>query len=184
MTKEIYLDVRIASYQEKSARILAIYDVPNEEIIIAELLPYNLPSDPYKGKSAEEIEELKAIEKNSIVVVDSMLNFAKWDIQFQEKEHLSEAVMAYYQFKRQNRLIMDPTIAQRYDPEGIIEVRNMDMRGNVYDLNIDTENGHMCVMIACWVALRARGGAALVEQATDQKVSQDDIDGFSVPFVF
>ena len=78
---DIILDVRISKYQEP-VRMIAIYDRQNGRLTIERALPYNLPKDPYKNKTAEQIEQLKANERYTLRVVDDP-NIYKWDLRFQ-----------------------------------------------------------------------------------------------------
>lgn len=181
MKQQTIIDCRISGFSPDSIRMIAIYDSQNDQLTISKALPYQPPTDPYKGKTAQQIAQLKELERNTVVVVDNSNAFPKWDLHFVETENLDEAINAYYMLERTKCLILSDAVRQQYNPEGIIEVRKMDIAGKKYELNSEeVTNGNIAVMVACWAARRARNASVMVEDGQDP--TQDDIDSFDVPF--
>jgi hypothetical protein len=161
--------------------MIAVVDNQNDQVTIAKILPYMPPKDPYHGKTPKEVEQIKQIMRNSVVVVDNAAVFRKWDMHFQEVDHLDEAVKAYYTLDRAKILTLSNEIKQAYNPDNIIEVRKTDLKGRVYEINPDeVSNGAVAVMIVCWAALKARGTAKMLDEGNEP--TQQDYDDFSVPF--
>lgn len=181
MKQEMFIDCRVSGSNGDAVRIMAILDNQNDQVIIAKLLPYTPSSDPYKNKPPEIIAKMKEIERQSIIVVDNPTAFRKWDICFNEKDHLQEAIKNYYMLKRTQRLVLGDEVLQMCDPSNVIEVRKTDLHGNVIELNSDeVTNGHFAVMIACWSALKMRNTVSINE--VEKEPTQHDIDTFNVPF--
>ena len=181
MKQQVYIDCRIGTFGEDALRMIALYDSQNDQLVISRKLPYQPPKNPYKGKTAEQIAQMKEIALNTVVVVDNSLAFAKWDLNFSENEHLDEAVQAYYLLNRNKSLILGDEVKQQCNPEGVIAVRSMDLSGKKYELNSEElTNGNMGVLLVCWAAIRIRNSSVLIEEGEDP--TQDDIDNFDVPF--
>lgn len=180
MNQQMFIDCRVSGSNGDPCRIIAVVDTQNDQLVIAKVLNYIPSPDPYKGKTALQIAQIKDVEKNSIVVVDNSNAFKKWDMHFDQVLHLDEAVRNYYSLSRNKSLILGKEV-QIYDPSTIIEIRKMDMRGNVYELNSDeVNNGHIAILVACWSAVKMRNSISVVE--ADSQPTQHDIDTFSVPF--
>lgn len=177
---QIITDVRISSYNEAAVRLIGSYDALNGHLSISEILPFG--ETDLSGKTKKEIEQIKILQRHSIVVVDSMTAFNKWDLHFNESEHLNFAVGAYYELERQKKLILGKEISSRYNLQNVIQVRKLEVTGNVYEINPeDTENAHIAILVSCWAALRARGVSAITNEEQEQATDQD-IDDFLVPF--
>lgn len=179
----MYVDCRIAMYGnsgEDAARVLAVVDMQNDKVSISSILPYRPPKNPYQGKTAEQIEMIKKIEKSSVIVVDNPDAFSNWDLCFSEREHLDEAVKAFYSLDSMKVLELKKEVAERYNPRTVIEVRKMDLGGNVYELNSEEiNNGYMAVLLTCWAAMRMRNTASMTQQSDPTAEDEDD---FFVPF--
>lgn len=181
MKQQMYIDCRIGSYGTDAVRMIALYDTQNDQLIISKLLPYQPPKDPYKGKTAAQIAQMKEIERNTVVAVDNSMSFPKWDLHFVETENLDEAVQAYYLLDRTKCLVLGDEVKQQCNPENIIQVRAMDIAGKKYELNSDDlTNGTMGVLMVCWAAIRMRNASVMIEEGSDP--TQQDIDNFDVPF--
>lgn len=180
MKQQMFIDCRISGGMGDAVRIIVVVDNQNDNVVISQILPYMPSPNPYRGKTAGQIAMMKEVERNSIIVVDNSSAFKKWDICFNQVEHLDEAVKSYYALSRNKSLILGEAVSI-YDPSMVIEIRKMDMRGNVYELNSDeVNNGHIAVLVACWSAVKMRGSVSVVE--SDDEPTQHDIDTFSVPF--
>ena len=182
MSQDIIIDVRIAKYGDPKARMIANYDSRNAVLSIDRLLPYELPKDPYKNKTPEQIEMLKDLARHTLKVVDNP-SIAKWDLYFQEREHITFAISAYYELIRSNSLLLGEEIKSQFSMDDVIQVRTIDAsKGSVYELNPDSvECGHVAILAACWAALRAGGSASLIEES-EADPTQEQIDDFLVPF--
>lgn len=182
MKQEMYIDCRVGNFGDDAIRIIALCDGQNDQVVIAKTLPYMPPKNPYKGKTAEQIAQMKSIEQNTVVAVDNKIAFAKWDLYFVEKEHLDEAIQAYYLLDRTKCLVLSDEVKQQCSPNNIIEIRKMDVSGKKVELNSDeVTNSNMGVLIVCWAAMRMRNAALSIEDGED--ATQEDIDSFDVPFV-
>ncbi len=181
MQQQTIIDCRIAGYGEDGVRIIAVYDTQNDNLSISKLLPYMPPADPYKGKTPAQVAELKRLQSHTVVVVDNAQIFPKWDLFYEEYANLDEAVAAYYLLERSHCLILNDEIRQQCSPEGVIEVRKMDLAGKKYELDSENvTNSNIAVLVACWAAVRFRNASVMVEET--QAPTQDDIDSFDVPF--
>lgn len=177
----MYVDCRASSSNEEPVRVIAVLDSQNDELIISQLLPYQPPANPYKGKTKEQVAMMKEIKAHTVVAVDNMNAFREWDMCFDPVEHLDAAIRAYYSFQRLGRLKIDSTIAALCDPGQMIEVRKTDLKGNVYELNSgEVNNNHFAVLISCWCAEKMAATRRITE--ADVEPTQRDIDTFNVPF--
>lgn len=179
----IYIDVRISMYLDEPARVLAICDMQNDTLKIAKYLEYKPPKNIYAGKTDEQIAMMKEIKKSTIIVVDNPHDFRNWNLQFIEKEHLDEAVRAYFQLDVSKALHVGQDLTT-YTPKNVIQTKKLDMSGNVYELNSDeVNNKHMAFLVACWAAHRSRRSyvAMTLDEADDQ--DGEDEDSFFTPFV-
>lgn len=177
----IVIDSRAAMYRDDAMRVLAIVDTQNDTVTISNTLPYMPPKDPFKGKTPAQIEKIKELQRQSIVVVDVSDAFNDWDMHFKEFEHLDDAVRAYRSLVARHCLILKNEVAQRYSPENVIQVRKMDMNGNQFELDSESiTNGHVAVLMACWSATKALQTASI--HSENETVTQDDQDDFLVPF--
>ena len=182
MKQNMYVDCRVGNFGDDAVRIIALCDNQNDQVVISKTLPYMPPSSPYKGKTAEQVAQMKEIQRNTVIAVDNKIIFAKWDLYFVETEHLDEAIQAYYLLDRTKCLILSDDVKQQCSPSNIIEVRKMDVSGKKYELNSDElTNSNMGVLIVCWAVMRMRNAAICVEEEVD--ATQEDIDSFAVPFV-
>lgn len=181
MSQQMFIDCRVASGNGDAVRVMAIVDKQNDKLTISKILPYQPPKDPFAGKTPAQIEQMKLIQANTIIAVDNPNAFRKWDMCFSQLDHLDAAVRDYFSMKRLGRLELDPSIEAMCNPESIIEVRKMDMRGNQYELNSgEVTNNHITVLICCWVAIKMLAQVSIVENEVEP--TQHDIDTFSVPF--
>lgn len=182
MKQQTFVDCRVGSFGDDAIRIIALCDTQNDQVVIAKTLSYMPPKNPYKGKTADEVEKMKQVARNTVIAVDNNITFDKWDLCFIEAEHLDEAIHAYYLLDRTKCLILSDDVMQQCSPKNIIEVRKMDVSGKKYELNSDeVTNSNMGVLIVCWAVMRMRKAAMCIEDGED--ASQDDIDNFDVPFV-
>lgn len=181
MSQQMFIDCRVAGSNGDAVRIFATVDKQNDTLSIAKLLAYQPPVDPYKGKTPEQIAQIKNIQANTIIVVDNATAFKKWDMCFSPLEHLDQAVQDYYSMKRLGRLRLAPEVEAMCNPETIIEVRKTDLRGNVYELDSSAvTNNHFAVLISCWVAIKMLAQSSIHED--EEEPTEHDIDTFSVPF--
>lgn len=177
--KNIFIDCRVGMYAENAVRVLATVDVQNDTVTISQIMPYYPPADPFKDKTPQQVEIIKMINKNSVVVVDNPDAFNNWDLRFIEEQHLGEAVQAYYLLENTKSLVLDKALIN-FNPRNILETRKMDMKGNVYELNSDEiNNTYMVVLIVCWAAVKARNTHSIT---VNESPTQEDTDEFFVPF--
>lgn len=180
--QKLYVDCRVAGFGEDPLRIIAVVDTQNDKVTISTTLPYMPPKDPFKGKTAKQIEEMKKILANTLVVVDNPIAFSKWDLNFEETEHLQEAIQAYTLLDSTQALKLGDQVKQQCDPKTVLQVRKMDVKGKDYELNSDDlTNGNMGVLLVCWAVIRMRRSAVMAEEGIEP--TQQDIDNFDVPFV-
>lgn len=176
----IILDCRVAMYKGDAMRVLAMLDVQNDKVVISNTLPYAPPKQPFKDKSPAQVEQIKLLMRNSIVIVDNADSFRDWDMCFKEREHLDEAVRAYYSLNASHALELKDEVLRNYSPENVIQIRKMDLNGNTYELDSESiTNGHVAVLLACWAAVKARNTASL---ETESEITQEDEDDFFTPF--
>ena len=181
MKQKMYIDCRVGGFGEDPLRMIAMYDTQNDQVIISKTLPYMPSKNPYEGKTAGQVAQMKEIERNTVIVVDNSMVFAKWDLSFSEFEHLKDAIQAYSLLDNTKCLVLGDEVKQQCDPKAVLQVRKMDVRGKDYELNSeDLTNGNMGVLLVCWAVIRMRNTSVLTEEGLNP--TQDDIDSFDVPF--
>lgn len=177
---QIIIDCRIAMYKEDAIRLLVAVDPQNDTVIVSDALAYAPPKQPYKGKTPDQIKQIKKLEANTIIVVDNQDAFRNWDLVFDDKQHLDSAVRAYHMLKANNSLSLKDEVQRMYSPETVIQVRKMDLSGNQYELDSESvTNGHVAVLVSCWAAIKIRNTASLSIESEPQVSDEDD---FCTPF--
>ncbi|OTG87898.1 hypothetical protein [Acinetobacter sp. ANC 3813] len=176
-----FLDARAAGSREDPLRLFADFDSQNGLLTISDVMPYRPSANPLKGKTPQEVAEIKQLMKQTIILTDIGEAFSKWDMCFNVKEHLDEAVKAFYSFQAMKALVLENEVQSQYNPEHVVQVRAMDMSGQVYELNSEeVTNGHIAVLMICWGAQKMRGQLSLIQE--DHEPTQDDEDACNYPF--
>ncbi|HGW3984110.1 hypothetical protein ACRS5A_18345 [Acinetobacter baumannii] len=177
----IITDVRIGSYEGDKVRVTGSYDAINGILAISKVLPYD-SKVTYEGKTPEQIEKIKTLQRYTMIVVDSANSFPKWDLHFQEKLDLPEAARAYYELVRSDRLKLGKEVANKYNLASVIQLRKLEIGGSVYELNPEeTENGHIAILASCWAAIRAMA-TSTITNTEEVELSSEHHDDFLVPF--
>lgn len=182
MSRIVVIDTRISGYAGQPTRLVATLDVTTGHLVVSGEKPYK--PVPRERSIAEKIK-LKLLQSKTIIITDSPDTLSNWDLMYKEADHLNEVVRAYTTFKRDKLLTLDKTIQGRYNPDNVLQPRKLDINnGALWELSNETENGNICILSACWGAMKAANNfmfAAQVNQDTSQSSSQYD-DDFSEPF--
>jgi hypothetical protein len=170
----ILLDIRISGFAaDNPSRLLAIVDMNKSAISIEKELSYF-------G------DAIQSGDKDVIVVVDTPAHHKKWDLHFNQDEHMQHAVHCYQDISRQNRVRLN-SLVTRFNPASVIQIKKIDASGTVFELDTASiSNGHMAAMIAVWAYSRVAMSASLtsailVDETSDIDGDNDDDDSM-MPF--
>lgn len=172
-----YIDARVSKYAGDPFRVIAELDMQNELLTITRIKKAYKPAPlSFDGRTPEQVALIKNVLANTVVVVDNPSAFKEYDTLFIESEHLNEAVSAYLNFKNTGVLKNELGV----DPASVVEVRKLDMKGSVYELNSDEiQNEHVAILLCCWSALKIKNMSSLMDS---EQHTEDDIDSFNTPF--
>lgn len=181
-THLIYLDARMGSFKGDPVRIFAAFDIRNNSIIVANLLPFR-PSTDESSLTTEELEKRKAIKSNSIIVTDCPDAFEDYNISFNPNEHLDIAAQTYMTFDRQGVLVIDDELKGRANVASVIDAKKLELgKGVVYQLDPQrTNNIHIAVLGICYAAKKSRGGASVLNMLEDTQ-QHETYDDSVMPF--
>lgn len=179
---EIYIDARISNYTGDPRRCIGTLFIEDDSFSVDEFINYIPAKSPHKGLSQEQILELDEMRRNTIIVVDNVVQFKQWDLVFSEVDHLNDAVNAYRNMKSMHAIELDTSIAA-VDPMNIVEVRKIDKKGTVYELDSDqVTNDQMCLLVACWAANIAKNKHRMVAGIRDIAEKAKSSSGIFKPF--
>lgn len=187
MSKTI-IDIRISCYKEAPTRIVAICSSTGL-VYISGIKPFNEKKDAttkvldfFLGNKIEKAS-------NTLIVTDLPESVPNWDMVFDEQEHLEEAVSAYHAKEKGGLVGYHKEMKGRYALSSVLQKRKVDFKqGSVWELSTETTNGHICVLVACWVASRVTSSAKFAEQILNEddmlnKIGDPDDDpNFDMPF--
>lgn len=167
MSKTLILDSRVSSYAGQPTRLVATCDVATGRIYISAEKPF-VP--PKTEKTAIQKFKEKVARSKTLIITDSSENLDKWDLLYKESEHLTEIVRCYHDKKRNGLLAVDDKVLGRYNPENVLQQRRLDAKtGALWELSTETQNGHICILLACWASMRGASSFAFAHQ-----LHQDD----------
>lgn len=178
----MYIDVRIATFKGDPVRILCSFDMRNNTIMVSNVLPFR-PSTDESQLSPQQIEEKRAIKRQSLIVTDCPDAFADYNIAFNPNEHLDIAANAYITYNRQGVLIIAPEIKGRANVESVLDAKKLELgKGMVYQLDPQTTNNlHVAVLALCYAAKKATGGVSVLNILEDQQ-EHEPYDESVMPF--
>lgn len=185
MTELLVIDSRVNGYKGAATRLVATCNVATGLVYISEEKPYKpKPLDKLKALSLDKLIQQKVAQSKTILVTDSPDNLANWDLAFFEKDHLTEVVRAYHNKKREGLLAIHESINGRYTPEDVLQQRKLDLQaGSVWELSTETENGHICVLLACWAAVKGAANYSFAQQVMHYEPEMaTDSDDMDMPF--
>lgn len=175
----LFLDVRVNNYKGEAKRIVAVCDTSNGLLYI---------SDEKKYRTVDEkpvTPEQKEIAAKTLVVTDSPKIVQQWNLAFDEKVHLAEAVQAYQEKSSNYLLQLAESVQGRFDLRDSLQIRKLELSaGQVWELHPDIDNGKMCTLLACWAAARGLSSYNVADQMLqdDSEFDDDDDDFMSMPF--
>jgi hypothetical protein len=183
MSKTLILDARVSSYAGEPTRLVATCDVATGRIYISAEKPFHPPK---VEKSLVQQLKAKITRGKTLVITDSADNMDKWDLLYREGEHLTEIVRCYHEKIRNNLLAMDDKVQGRYNPENVLQQRRLDAnKGAVWELSTETQNGHICILLACWASMRGANSFMFAHQLhqDDSKLEfEPESSDFDEPF--
>lgn len=163
---KLILDVRVMRYGDKPVRLLGIVNLETGKVLIEKEAPFN---DPPKQ------------QENRVIVVDVPDHFQTWDLLFVESQHIQDAVTAYMEFKRSNRIVISSAI-NKYSPDDVLQVKKIDEKGTVNEFNSnEVDSGHMAILLAVWACRRAMFGGLLSSSVNNDGLPPD-VDLTMLPF--
>jgi hypothetical protein len=184
MSKVITIDARVSGYLDSAVRVLAVCMPETGMILLQKEGKYK---DRIK-KSRLEFDDQDSYDQhlakiaNTVLVTDSPSHFDNWQLAFDEKQHMQDAIRTYFQKKRGGYLKIESTLA-KYDPEQVLQVRKVDKSGAEYDFDgAALNNGHMAVLLAVWASARANMGHLLAGRIDDDSDADLDPDDPMMPF--
>jgi len=183
MSEALILDVRVNSYQGLPTRLVATLKVDTGLIYISDEKPYHPPVKEY---SILELLKIKKRAARTMIITDAADVFEKWDLLFNEVDHMNEVVRAYQMKSASNLLKISPAVMGKYNPENVLQQRKIDVKnGAVWDMSTELQNGHMCILLACWGALRATANYSFAHQiqaSLEPQVYGADSEDLDEPF--
>ena len=174
-SQQLYIDVRICNYKGEPIRIFAQYDNRNNAIILSNILPYR-PVNNDDNLTNEQKEKKQAIKRDTILVVDNRMAFDDYDMLFLESEHLDFAAQAYFEYEKQQMLIIPDELKGRTNLQSIIEMKKLELnKGSVWELNSQSvQNTHIAVLALCYAAKKATIGRTMGNLLHDDKPYSSD----------
>lgn len=183
MSNVVILDARVNSYAGQPTRLVATLNMASGLVYISDEKPFIPPQKKY---SIVEMLKIKKREQRTLIITDSADTLDKWDLLFREAENLTEIVRAYQQKENNGLLKIDPAVLGRYNPQNVLQQRKLDVKnGAQWELSTETQNGHVCILLACWGALRVTSNfsfATQVNENLDQAYLDEDSDELDEPF--
>lgn len=173
MSNTLILDIRVNGYRGQPTRLVATLNTDNGLLYVSGEKPYNQPK---KEHSLLDLIKVKSREQRTVIVTNSPDVFDKWDLLFKEDEHMQEIVRAY-QMRTANKLLkIDPSVMGKFNPENVLQHRKLDVKlGSVWDMSTEVENGHVCILLACWAAMRSMVNHSFAHQINNE--AEHDIYG-------
>lgn len=165
MNNTLIIDTRVNGYEGQPTRLVATYDVPTGQLYISAEKPFNpIP----KKRSVFEMLKFKQAQARTLIVTDSADTLARWDLLYKEIENLTEVVRCYREKVNNNLLTIDQAVQGRWNPQNVLQKRKLDINsGAVWELSAETENGHICILLACWAAMRATNNFSFTTQINE-----------------
>lgn len=162
MSNILILDARVNSYAGPPTRLIATCDVPTGQVYVSAEKPFN-PKPSIK--SVADALKAKVQQAKTLIITDSPDTLSRWDLLYRESDHLTEIVRSYHAKMRNGLLAIDETVQGRYNPENVLQQRRLDAKtGALWELSTETQNGHICVLLACWGAMRASNNFMFASQ--------------------
>lgn len=182
MSDKLILDVRVSGYREAPTRLIAVLDVASGQLYISDEKPFK----PVKReRSLVEMVKEKLRRNKTLIITDSP-DQDDWNLLYIEKEHLNEVVRAYRSKDRDKLLSMDPKVQGRFSPDSVLQPRKLDINtGAIWELSTETSNGHICVLLACWGAMRSTSNFMFATQLNQDLTGvehEPDSNDFDEPF--
>lgn len=165
MSNTLIIDTRVNGYEGSPTRLVATYDVPTGQLYISAEKPFNpVP----KKRSVFEMLKFKQAQARTLIVTDSPDTLARWDLLYKEVENLNEVVRCYREKTNNKLLTIDDSVQGRWNPLNVLQKRKLDINsGAIWELSAETENGHICILLACWAAMRAANNFSFTTQINE-----------------
>lgn len=183
VSRVVVIDARMNGYAGQPTRMVATLDVTTGHLVVSGEKPYK--PVPRERSIAEKIK-LKLLQSKTIIITDSPDTLSNWDLLYKEIDHLNEVVRAFNTLKRDKLLTLDKSIQGRFNPDNVLQPRKLDINnGALWELSTETENGHLCILAACWGAMKATNNfmfAAQVNQDLSSQTTEQKDDDFLGPF--
>lgn len=160
-SQQLYLDVRICNYKGEPVRIFSQYDLKNNAIIVSKIMPYRPLGN--EDLTDEQKAKRQAIKRDTLLVVDNRMAFDDYDMLFIEAEHLDFAAQAYFEFNKQQMLIIPQELQGRTNLQTVLEMKKLELnKGSVWELNSQSvQNTHIAILALCYAAKKATIGRSM-----------------------
>lgn len=166
MESTLILDVRVMRYGDQPVRLLSLFHTSLGKVVVQKEAPF---TDPPIAKP------------NLVTVVDVPDHFQSWDLLFVESQHIQDAITAYMEFKRSNRILIESAV-NKYTPDDVLQVKKVDEKGTVNEFNSnELDSGHMAVLLTVWACRRAMLGV-LLSSSVNRDSLPPDVDHTMLPF--
>lgn len=165
MNTTLIIDTRVSGYEGSPTRLVATYDVPTGELYISGEKPFKpVP----KKRTVFELLKFKQVQARTLIVTDSADSLARWDLLYNEIDNLTEVVRCYREKTKNQQLTIDESVQGRWNPLNVLQKRKLDINnGAIWELSSETENGHICILLACWAAQRATNNFSFTTQINE-----------------
>lgn len=181
---KIYFDVRIANFKGDPMRIFSQYDVHNQQLQVAKILPfYQIKND--NDLTPEQLAKRRELERHTLLVTDSPNLMPNFDIHFKSDEYLDYSARAYLEYAQQGVLHLPPEIKAQANVESILDFKKLDLdKGMVYHLDpSSTRNLHVCMLALCYACKKSSHQQKLLQSFDVEQIKQKEVNlGSMQPF--
>jgi hypothetical protein len=174
----VTIDARVSGYLGEPVRLLAVCMPDTGAVLLQKEANYKerLKKDRLDFADQDSYDQDLERVNRTVLVTDSPSHFPNWQLCFDEKKDMQDAIRAYFQKKKGGFLKLETSLA-KHDPEQVLQIRKVDKMGADYDFDSSAlNNGHMAVLLAVWASVRANMGHLLALQVGDDSTDADQDD--------
>ncbi|ENV14239.1 hypothetical protein F965_00482 [Acinetobacter schindleri NIPH 900] len=167
MSEIIRIDARILSFADEPMRVLSVCFADTGDVLVQKVEAFT--TKPVSKEHASD----------TIIITDAPQIIEGWDIAFDQRHQLEEAISIFQMRKRAGMLEIDPSM-RRYDPTQVLQVRKVDKNGMQTEFDSSSlTNGHGAVLLSVWASQRI----ALAHSISPmEKTETDNFDMTMMPF--
>lgn len=158
MTDFIRIDSRVIGFGDEPIRILGLCVKETGELLIQKLDTFST------------LPVLPELRDNTVVVTDAPEIVEDWQLSFDAKEHLEQAITIYQMRVRANLLEIEKSLS-RFNPSHILQIRKIDKNGMQQEFDSTSlNNGHVAVLLAVWASSQIAINYSALEPKANPKI--------------